>query len=342
MQPPLYRLIVWALWPQATALLAIAGCYAPTYSDCEITCVNGTCPSGFECRDNVCRAPGVDQSCSEILADAAADGPSVDGDPNADTDQDMVNDAIDNCREIKNLDQHDEDGDKLGDVCDPCPPYAQYMQGANLVDANVDGDGDGVGDGCDPFPAQTGHKIIAFYGFGGNAVPPEMKLMPATAPAWTVSGDKVMTATNQYSRLEVMPTIANGKQSWVATRAAFSPASTQLVRGAGLVHSADPSGYAAACLVGMPTPVVQAHVMLTISATDMETARQTFVLQAPQPADLRLTRVASTVNFQCSEHATTVSDSFPAGTGALGLHVRLGTGTFEWFMVIEGPPAPTP
>src|SRR5688572_6257874 len=118
-------------------LCTLAGCYAPSYRDCEITCTNA-CPSGLECRDNVCRVPGITTSCSEILVEDA----SVDGPPD-DRDGDSILNDKDNCPDMRNLDQANEDTDMFGDVCDPCPPFKTYQNaGGTAVDANMDGDGD--------------------------------------------------------------------------------------------------------------------------------------------------------------------------------------------------------
>ncbi len=57
---------------------------------------------------------------------------------------------------------HDEDGDGLRDVDDPCP---------HLDGLAADGDGDGVGDLCDPHPATPGDAIAAFYTMGPGDQP---------------------------------------------------------------------------------------------------------------------------------------------------------------------------
>ena len=62
----------------------------------------------------------------------------------SDTDDDGIEDDIDNCPLISNQDQTDTDGDGIGDACDNCPDMANADQG--------DKDGDGVGDMCDNCP----------------------------------------------------------------------------------------------------------------------------------------------------------------------------------------------
>jgi len=60
----------------------------------------------------------------------------------ADTDDDGVIDACDNCPATPSPDQTDSDGDGRGNVCDNCPGVPNVNQ--------ADFDGDGLGDACDP------------------------------------------------------------------------------------------------------------------------------------------------------------------------------------------------
>ncbi|XOV91904.1 MAG: choice-of-anchor tandem repeat GloVer-containing protein [Bacteroidota bacterium] len=62
--------------------------------------------------------------------------------PQLDSDGDLLNDCIDNCRAIGNPGQADSDGDGVGDACDLC----------SGDDASGDTDGDGVCDNLDPCP----------------------------------------------------------------------------------------------------------------------------------------------------------------------------------------------
>src|SRR5687768_7779145 len=153
----------------AWVALCVTACYSPGYRDCEITCASGSCPAGYTCEQGYCRAAGATASCSSVLGDAMNDGVTadalVDGNPNVDSDGDGHNDAVDNCRTKSNPMQENEDNDSFGDICDPCPPHATYLDGANVVDANLDGDGDAVGNGCDPHPTAVGDRIVLFQGF---------------------------------------------------------------------------------------------------------------------------------------------------------------------------------
>jgi len=107
------------------------------------------------------------------------DGPSVDGAP-SDVDSDGVTNASDNCVDQANPDQHDEDGDLLGDVCDNCPHVANATQ-ANVMEPA--GQADAVGDACDPRPTIGGDTIERFIGF--QAMPVGVTL----TGTWTIAAD---------------------------------------------------------------------------------------------------------------------------------------------------------
>ena len=118
--------------------LAAAACYSPKYGDCAITCGDNGCPSGLACIDGYCHAPDDETS---VCFDADDDG---------------KRDFEDNCRATPNPNQENEDGDALGDACDPCPV---------IRDDDVDSDGDGIGGGCDQDPANAGDRVILFETF---------------------------------------------------------------------------------------------------------------------------------------------------------------------------------
>jgi hypothetical protein len=140
----------WVALPALLVVALAAACYAPRVQP-GAPCGEGQpCPSGQDCVAGFCAVAGVAQ-------DAQVDGPSTDGPPAADRDQDGIADGMDNCIEQPNADQGNEDGDVRGDICDPCP-----IEANNLPN---DPDGDGVADGCDPRPNAGGDRILVFEGF---------------------------------------------------------------------------------------------------------------------------------------------------------------------------------
>jgi choice-of-anchor B domain-containing protein len=109
--------------------------------------------------------------CFVLLASIFIIGCSSDN-VNTDTDNDGVENTVDNCPETSNPNQADTDGDGIGDVCDDffdsdndgirdnednCPLITNPDQS--------DADNDGIGDACD---AQTGNKIPCENGKAGQ------------------------------------------------------------------------------------------------------------------------------------------------------------------------------
>lgn len=156
--------------------LLLAACYEP-FPPSNVPCTDegSVCPTGQSCVRGTCRALSDMPDGSTI---PEMDGPTPDGTP-ADLDGDMIPNATDNCRDKHNPDQHDEDKDAVGDVCDNCP----HIANTNQANTGEGASPDGVGDACDPRPALPGDTIARFYSFH---VPPAGTTTQGT---WTVDGD---------------------------------------------------------------------------------------------------------------------------------------------------------
>jgi len=78
-----------------------------------------------------------------------------------DTDGDGIPNSIDNCPTVANHDQHDLDGDHIGDACDPDADGDGVSNTDELAHGtdplNADTDGDGIDDGSDNCPTVANH-----------------------------------------------------------------------------------------------------------------------------------------------------------------------------------------
>jgi hypothetical protein len=116
-----------------------------------------------------------------------------------DRDGDHVADEVDNCPDTPNTNQGNEDGDALGDACDPCP-----------IDANnTDTDGDGVGDACDPHPNAGGDKLVLFEGFK-TGIPSAWNVVGFAPTASTEDGVLPLVANNHTAIIPPLGALANG------------------------------------------------------------------------------------------------------------------------------------
>lgn len=111
----------------------------------------------------------------------------VNGDGLDDADLDGVNNANDNCVQVANPNQHDSDGDRIGDVCDPCP-----------VDVNTeDTDADGVAGICD-HESDKANRIVWFQPFDGSALPAGWSIRGAATTGFGGGGLSILATSPTY------------------------------------------------------------------------------------------------------------------------------------------------
>lgn len=168
--------------------IALAGCFQPSPPRglaCETEC-----PSGEVCVNGFCHPEGY-----TAPDDAMVDVPMPDADPgNPDLDNDGVLNSVDNCPTVKNADQHDEDGDDFGDLCDPCP----FISGDDK-----DTDTDGVGDECDPNPGVAKERYVLFDPFTANNALWDYQTAPANDVMVTDGDNSTLEVSAKHTRVYI-------------------------------------------------------------------------------------------------------------------------------------------
>lgn len=312
----------------------VAGCYSPhEVPGAPCTPSAPACPSDETCvttgAGSFCQAPGPATPDAAVDAtDAAPDAPSTD------RDGDGIPNDVDNCPDVPNPDQADEDGDMLGDVCDPCPPSA----------TNTDTDGDGVGDDCDPHPTVIGDRIALFEGF--NAMP----------TGWTYTG--TWTASNGSIAVSAADgTYVNARHPAVSTHEVVSAGLRVLsttgtnYRPAGVFDNATFSGstttYSTNCSFmitsaadGSPnTPLIDlyrnpAGSALGRSALTWTTGQELVIVEGRTDGDFGCFGYDYATSGSTTTSGTETTDN---GVAGLGLHVGGASVRFRWFMIVTYP-----
>jgi hypothetical protein len=119
--------------------------------------------------------------CDEGVCNLSGPGDPVCVDANGDLDNDGILNKDDFCNQQPGG-RFDEDGDLLGDECDPCPIAPPPAQ--------ADTDTDGIDAPCDPDPTINGNQLVLFEGFNGAL--PANAVKTGTGGTWEAKGGEVI------------------------------------------------------------------------------------------------------------------------------------------------------
>jgi len=122
------------------------------------------------------------EPCDEGICNLSGPGTPVCIDKEGDLDGDGIPNKSDFCNQ-KAGGQFDEDGDGLGDDCDPCPIAPPP--------AKPDTDTDGIDAPCDPDPDLDGNRIVLYDGFNGALPSNAIKM----GGAWEARGGEAIVTT---------------------------------------------------------------------------------------------------------------------------------------------------
>ena len=248
-----------------------------------------------------------------------------------DRDDDGLLDVIDNCVDVYNPLQENQDGDALGDACDPCVQGANSDEdGDGLLDGcdncpylvNVDqanADADDLGDVCDP-DNSAHHVRVRFDGFA-EALAPEW--IPGYAEWESLDGaahpitDPPAGDFGLWSR-----TIEAIGTSWMVETAVTADDTTGIVAG---LYTRE--------RIGMPEHACylqRATTWTLVAATiAMPAMTQPLTNLPPPPVRLRLHRTAAGITCEVPGVASVLLDTNDGRTG-VGLYTTSTATRFEY------------
>lgn len=227
----------------------------------------------------------------------------------------------------------DEDGDLLGDSCDPCP-IARPL-------ATLDADGDAVESPCDPDASEPGDTIAVFEGFN-EAIPASWFRSDPAAATWELRGGEVLGTTLDPSTLGTLTAPLPLVTTRMAVLAQYridraDGAATQNFAGVTAIDRR-PAGIAAVTCGGARAGGIDNVLLDTDTGASSQPLMGLF-----DPASLyRIAQKLEGAVAGCAFSADDRSDAVQASTGGeapteAGFAIRGATTRFQYLLVIQRP-----
>lgn len=228
---------------------------------------------------------------------------------------------------------YDEDGDLLGDACDPCPIAAPPPR--------ADADGDAVDSPCDPDPATAGDTIAVFEGFN-EGVPAGWFRSDAAATSWEMRGGEVLGTTLDPSTLGTLTAPLPGVTTRFAVLAQYrvdatSDAATQNFAGVTAIDRR-PAGVAAVTCGGARAGGIESLLLDTDTGASSTPLAGLF-----DPASLyRVAERVEGAQAACALQADAAMDAVQANAGGeapseAGFAIRGASVRFQYLLVVQRP-----
>lgn len=249
---------------------------------------------------------------------------------NGDIDGDGIPNSKDFCDHMAGGDT-DEDGDGIGDICDPCPIAPPP--------ATPDPDGDAVDRPCDPDPYTKGDTILLFDGFGHGL---GSNWTPTTASAWTAQDGELVASLAGDPSTDFLKTAVIAKANlaietaWRIDR--VETGSTDHLVGVG-GSDPRPAGVASMdCGLDRNDQTVADEVALVTNQSSGDKVESTSLFDTAKLYQIGAYAAGGTVA------CTAVADGnaldivqapiTPDGMAAIQLEARAVTVRFEWILVV--------
>lgn len=305
-------------------LWALSGCASVNAyvcaesSQCTFQGAAGVCEPNGACSfpDSSCASGRRYGEFSGELGDVCVGAEGV-----TDDDRDGVDDGRDNCKGVANATQHDEDQDGRGDVCDPCPAFAD---GATPDDA----DGDGVSGKCDPEPG-VANQIIAFAGFEG---PPPPAFTTNGSGTWAYAGDDARASAS--GTVAMLLITSPGPQAAVMTDLTIEDLDASGTRLAGVIDLFDVDANRGTSCVGIRDSAGNQRLLLSDTMTSQDFGDAPMTVQDGTTAQITSTRDG--VSITCANDTASFAGAaaFNPPAPKLGLRTRNAVVKFHWVLIV--------